>query len=122
MRQFARSRDFILLHYCLTARRRDSALWRAMASMALPGTLAFRLDAWREHGVLRLYDEEGFDGHSRLAIHAGMQHWRRRDASVLQELSYNEAENALRACRAAIAEPVTRLPAHGDYLKHVLGR
>jgi tryptophan halogenase len=121
VRQFARIRDFIVLHYCLTARR-DSALWRDMASMELPETLAFRLDAWREHGVLKLYDEEGFDAHSWLAIHAGMQHWPRRDDPVLQELSYNEAQNALRARRDAIAELVTQLPMHGDFLKRVLGR
>jgi tryptophan halogenase len=120
VRQFARIRDFIVLHYCLTERR-DSALWRDMASMELPETLAFRLQAWREHGALQLYDEEGFDEHSWLAIHAGMRHWPRRDDPVWQELSYNEARTALRARHQAIAELVARLPAHGDYLKRVLG-
>jgi len=121
VRQFARIRDFLVLHYCLTARR-DSALWRDMANMELPDTLAFRLDAWREHGALQLYDEEGFDAHSWLAIHAGMQHWPRREDPVLQELSYNDAQNALRARRAAIAELVARLPVHGDFLKHFVRR
>ena len=121
VRQFARIRDFIVLHYCLTARR-DSALWRDMANMDLPETLAFRLQAWREHGILQLYDEEGFDQHSWLAIYAGMQHWPRCNDPVWQELSYNDAQNALRARRQAIAELVARLPAHHDYLKRMLAR
>jgi hypothetical protein len=43
-RQFARIRDFIILHYCLTAS------CGAMATMGLPDTLAFKLHAWRRGG------------------------------------------------------------------------
>jgi tryptophan halogenase len=56
VRQFERIRDFILLHYCLTARR-DTPFWRAMAALELPETLAFKLHAWRQAGVLHQYDE-----------------------------------------------------------------
>ncbi|GAB3454012.1 tryptophan 7-halogenase [Massilia terrae] len=121
VRQFARIRDFIILHYCLTARR-DSALWRDMAGMALPETLAFRLHAWRESGVLLEYDEEGFDATSWLAIHAGMDHWPGRADPVLQELSREQAQQALAQRREAIARLVAQLPAHADYLGQVLAR
>jgi tryptophan halogenase len=121
VRQFARIRDFIILHYCLTARR-DSALWRDMASMALPDTLAFRLDAWRASGVLLEYDEEGFDATSWLAIHAGMGHWPGRTDPVLQELSHEQARQALAQRREAIARMVAQLPTHADYLGQVLAR
>jgi hypothetical protein len=119
LRQFARIRDFIILHYCLTARR-DSALWRDMATMALPDTLAFKLHAWRQACTLHQYDEEGFDETSWLAIHAGMQHWPEREDPVWQELSRDEALQALRSRRNAIADVVARLPAHHDYLNHLL--
>jgi 2-polyprenyl-6-methoxyphenol hydroxylase-like FAD-dependent oxidoreductase len=119
VRQFARIRDFIVLHYCLTARR-DSALWRDMATMALPDTLAFKLHAWRQACTLHQYDEEGFDEQSWLAIHAGMQHWPERADPVWQELSRDEALQSLHRRRDAIADAVARLPAHHDYLNHVL--
>jgi len=119
VRQFARIRDFIILHYCLTARR-DSDLWRDMANMALPDTLAFRLQAWRESGVLLEYDEEGFDATSWLAIHAGMGHWPRRADPVLEELSHAQAQQALQQRHDAIAGLVARLPVHADYLTRVL--
>jgi len=118
VREFCRIRDFILLHYCLTARR-DSALWRDMASLELPPTLAFKIEAWRRLGVLHLQQDEGFDETSWLAIHAGMGHWPERADPVLEELSRDEALKALQWRRAAIAQAVARLPAHADFLERI---
>lgn len=115
VRQFARIRDFIILHYCLTARH-DSALWRDMASMELPPTLDFKLHAWRESGVLHMYDEEGFDATSWLAIHAGMGHWPGRADPILEEVSRADAAAVLAQRRNAIAEMVSRVPTHAAWL------
>jgi hypothetical protein len=116
VRQFARVRDFIILHYCLTARR-DSALWRDMAAMELPDTLAFKIRAWREFGALYQYDEEGFDANSWLAIHAGMGHWPRNADPTLRELAPGMALHALRARRSGIAAAVAAMPTHDAYLR-----
>jgi hypothetical protein len=122
VRLFARIRDFIILHYCLTARR-DSALWRDMATMELPETLAFKLHAWRQTGMLHMYDEEGFDATSWLAIHAGMGNWPEHADPILQEMPRDEALQALRRRRDAIAAAVAaELPAHGASLSRVLER
>jgi len=120
LREFRRIRDFIVLHYCLTARR-DSALWRDMAAMELPGTLAFKIEAWRRFGVLHQQQDEGFDETSWLAIHAGMQHWPERADPVLQESPHDEALQALSRRRDAIAAVVAKLPTHSAYLGTVLG-
>jgi tryptophan halogenase len=119
-RRFARIRDFIILHYCLT-RRRHSELWRHVSSMALPETLAFRLELWRRYGVLHEYDEEGFDATSWLAIHAGMDHWPERDDPVFAEIPRERALSALKGRRDAIAASVQRMPLHHQLLKRVLG-
>ena len=121
VRQFCRIRDFIILHYCLTERR-DSSLWRDMASMELPATLAFKLHAWRQSGTLHQYDEEGFDATSWLAIHAGMQHWPEREDPVLDEVPREEALMALRRRREAIAAAVAPLPPHDVFLSKAIGR
>jgi tryptophan halogenase len=110
-RRFARIRDFIILHYHLT-RRRDSELWRYVASMELPETLAFKLDLWRRYGVLHEYDEEAFDATSWLAIHAGMDHWPERDDPVFAEISRERAASALRGRQNGIAAMVERMPLH----------
>jgi hypothetical protein len=119
IRRFSRIRDFIILHYCLT-RRRDSELWRHVAAMALPETLAFKLDVWRRNGVLHVYDEEGFDATSWLAIHAGMDHWPERDDPVFAEIPRGRAVRALHGRRDGIAASVERMPAHHRALQQVL--
>jgi glycine/D-amino acid oxidase-like deaminating enzyme len=120
-RQFTRVRDFIILHYCLSARR-DSALWRAMATMELPATLAFKIHAWRQSGTLHQYDEEGFDETSWLAIHAGMGHWPERADPSLGDVERAVALQGLRWRRERIAEAVAAMPTHGAYLRGMLGR
>jgi len=119
-RRFARIRDFIILHYCLT-RRRDSELWRHVSSMELPDTLAFKLDLWRRFGVLHEYDEEGFDATSWLAVHAGMENWPERADPVLVEIPAERALRALQGRRDAIATAVQRMPPHHMTLQKMLG-
>lgn len=120
-RQFERIRDFIILHYCLTARR-DSRLWQEMANMELPETLAFKIHAWRQAGALHQYDEEGFDATSWLAIHAGMGHWPERVDPSLRDMPHEDALRALRLRRDSIAASVAAMPSHQDYLHSVLAR
>jgi tryptophan halogenase len=119
VRRFARIRDFIILHYCLT-RRRDSELWRHVATMELPETLAFRMELWRRYGVLHEYDEEGFDATSWLAIYAGMEHWPEHDDPVFAEIPTARALQALKSRRDGIAAMVERMPPHHWTLKQVL--
>ncbi|MDR7267823.1 tryptophan halogenase [Pelomonas saccharophila] len=119
-RRFARIRDFIILHYCLT-RRRDSELWRHVSSMELPETLAFRMELWRRYGVLHEYDEEGFDATSWLAIHAGMEHWPQRNDPVFAEIPPERAMQALDQRRKAIAASVEHMPQHHRTLLKMLG-
>ncbi|WP_426171590.1 tryptophan halogenase family protein [Pseudoduganella sp. R-34] len=121
VRQFERVRDFIILHYCLTGRR-DSQLWRDMANMELPETLAFKVHAWRQAGVLHQYDEEGFDATSWLAIHAGMDHWPQRADPSLGDMPLEDAQRALRLRRDSIAAAVAAMPSHEEYLASVLAR
>jgi tryptophan halogenase len=121
VRQFERVRDFIILHYRLTARR-DSALWREMAAMELPDTLAFKIHAWRQTGALHQYGDEGFDATSWLAIHAGMGHWPEHADPALREVAPEAALLGLRQRRADIAAAVAAMPTHDDYLRAVLAR
>nr|WP_315392360.1 tryptophan halogenase family protein [uncultured Duganella sp.] len=120
VRQFERVRDFIILHYRLTARR-DGSLWRAMTEMALPETLAFKIRAWRQAGVLHQYGEEGFDQTSWLAIHAGMGHWPEHADPALKEVPKQAALHGLRQRRDSIAAAVAAMPSHEDFLRGVLG-
>jgi tryptophan halogenase len=120
-RQFERIRDFILMHYCLTARR-DTPFWQSMAAADLPETLAYKLHAWRQAGVLHQYDEEGFDGHSWLAIHAGMQNWPERADPTLKLIPEAQSLEWVRERATQLAAAVAPVPTHRAYLDKVLGR
>ena len=117
---FARIRDFIILHYCLTERR-DSAMWRDMASMELPDTLDFKLHAWRQTGALSQYKEEGFEAASWLAIYAGMGCWPERINPVLNEVPRAEALQALHQRRDHYAAVVAAMPTHDALLRRLHG-
>lgn len=118
--QYRRIRDFIVLHYCLSERR-DSELWRTMTSMPLPDSLAYKIRAWRESGLLPVFDHEGFDANSWLSIHAGMGHWPAQPNPWQDEVPPAFALGYLRSRRAGIAEAVQRAPLHDEFLRHVTG-
>jgi tryptophan halogenase len=119
-KMFARIRDFIILHYCLTGRR-DSQFWRDMATKELPDTLAFKMHAWRQTGALNLYSTaEGFESSSWLAIYAGMGHWPEHLDPVLNEVPLEEARQALRQRREQIAAMAAGMPTHDAYLRSVV--
>jgi tryptophan halogenase len=119
-KMFARIRDFIILHYCLTGRR-DSQFWRDMATKELPDTLAFKMHAWRQTGALNLFSTaEGFESSSWLAIYAGMGDWPEHLDPVLNEVPLEEARQALRQRREQIAAMAAGMPTHDAYLRSVV--
>lgn len=121
VRQYRRIRDFIILHYCLTERR-DSELWRYMAALELPESLAYKIHTWRETGVLVGYDDEGFDRTSWLAIFAGMGHWPKRASPWMQEVPEAMALQYLRQRREALASITAGMPDHDTFLRHAVAR
>ncbi len=63
-------RDFLILHYKLSARR-DSEFWRYCAAMQVPDSLQHKMDLYRERGHLAQYDQESFKASSWLAMYNG---------------------------------------------------
>src|SRR3546814_1310686 len=54
-----RIRDFIILHYHAN-QRTDSPFWTRCREMAIPGTLARKIELFRSHGQLFREDDELF--------------------------------------------------------------
>ena len=112
--EFERIRDFIILHYRLTTRD-DSELWRYCANMAIPDTLAVRIENFRRYGRLVTRDMDLFGPASWLAVHIG-QYNRPVSPDPLLAFRTTEAVPWLAKVRAAMAAAAAGLPTHGAYI------
>jgi tryptophan halogenase len=68
--EYERIRDFIMLHYKATARD-DTPFWRACRDMAVPDTLAAKIELWRGNGHIVREHEELFTEVGWLQVLAG---------------------------------------------------
>lgn len=68
--EYERVRDFLIVHYHCTERD-DSPFWRHCRTMTPPDSLAYKLDLFRERGVVVQYREGTFLEPSWLAVYLG---------------------------------------------------
>jgi tryptophan halogenase len=112
--EFERIRDFIILHYKLTERD-DSELWRYVAAMSIPDTLAWKIDHFRSYGRLLARDSDLFGPQSWLAVHIGQLNFPLRTDPILNFRETNGSE-WLGKLRAAMAYEAGRLPTHQQFI------
>lgn len=113
--EFECIRDFIILHYRLTTRD-DSELWRYCANMAIPDTLAVRIENFRRHGRLITRDLDLFGPASWLAVHTG-QFNRPASPDPLFVYRTTQAIPWLAKVRAAMTAAAAGLPTHEAYIE-----
>ncbi|MDR6852051.1 tryptophan halogenase [Sphingomonas sp. BE123] len=68
--EYDRVRDFLILHYHATTRD-DSEFWNHVRTMALPDSLAGKLELWRDAGRIETYGEGLFLEPSWVAVYLG---------------------------------------------------
>ena len=109
-----RIRDFLILHYKLTARD-DSELWRYCSAMSIPDTLAFKIEHFRRYGRLIAREMDLFGSASWTAVHIGQFNIPER---VDPLLGYRDADGIawLHKLRAAMAAEAQRLPTHQQFI------
>ena len=112
-----RIRDFIILHYKLT-QRRDSDLWRYVADMPIPDTLAMKIDHFQRHGRLIAREMDLFAPDSWLAVHIGQNNI---PAGLDPVLDYRgiDAREWLGKLRGAMAHEASRMPTHRQYIDQI---
>jgi tryptophan halogenase len=114
--EFERVRDFIVLHYC-TTQRTDTPLWQHCQRMAIPDTLAERLEMYRRTG--RIYNKryDLFTELSWFAVLDGMG-VRPRDYDPLVDCyDFGQVERVMQGVRQKIAAEVAQAPSHDSFFR-----
>ena len=112
--EFERIRDFLILHYRLTARD-DSEMWRYCADMDIPETLQHKIEHFRRFGRLIPSDMDLFGNASWLAVHIGQFNWPERQDPLL---AYRNSDGSpwLKKLRTAMSAAAGKAPTHADYV------
>jgi tryptophan halogenase len=114
-REFESVRDFLILHYQAT--ERDSPFWQGCRDMAVPETLAAKIDMFRGTGRLIERDKDLFQEASWLAVMLGQGIDPERYDTLADVIAPNEARMVLKAMRKVIADTAAGMPGHGRFIE-----
>jgi tryptophan halogenase len=113
--EMEKTRDFIVLHYHATERD-DSPFWRHCREMAIPDTLAHRIELFKESAYAFQGDGELFRVDSWTQVMLGQRITPRSYHHAARILSEQDLTRFLADYRASITQTVARLPVHQDFV------
>jgi tryptophan halogenase len=117
--EFERVRDFIVLHYHATERT-DAPLWNQVRTMSIPDSLAYKMELFRERGVVFNYKLGLFYEPSWVAVYLGQRVLPKRFDPRLDDVPLEQLRHGAAQLRAAIRAGAESLPTQADYLaRHV---
>ena len=113
-------RDFIVLHYKLTARD-DSGFWNYCREMEIPDSLGERIELFREHALAYQSADELFRVDSWVQVMLGQGLQPRSWHKFGQLMTEQQRRQALTDLKGNIAKAVAGMPAHQAFLDQYCG-
>jgi tryptophan 7-halogenase len=118
--EYERVRDFLILHYHATTRT-DTPFWNYVRTMSIPESLAYKMNLFKQRGLVVNYKEGMFLDASWLAVYYGQNivpsHYDPRANNVGLEVAGGQVSAYKQACVSAAA----RLPTHSQFLADLIG-
>ena len=108
--EYARIRDFLILHYCRS--RRPEPLWEHCRNMAIPDELRHKIAVWEACGRVPMLSEESYQEPSWVSILIGNGVLPRRYDPIVDQLPIEKLRGGMNHRRMAIAQVADRLPPH----------
>lgn len=108
-------RDFIILHYHAT-KRDDSEFWRYCRNMAIPDTLAERIELFREHAHAYQDSHDLFRVDSWVQVLLGQGVDPRSYHHIARLMPEARLREALSQLGQNVGRAVSTMPTHGDFL------
>lgn len=113
--EYERIRDFLILHYKATARE-DGELWRYTANMAIPDSLQYKIDHFRDYGLLVADERELFANPSWIAVYLGQGITPQRAPALATMRDFVPVADRLREIARAMNEAVAAMPSHAAFI------
>jgi tryptophan halogenase len=109
------ARDFIILHYKAT-RRDDSDFWNYCRTMAVPESLARKIELWRGKGRVFREGRELFGTASWVAVMLGQGIVPEEHEPAADALDPETTAEALDKMRLSYARMAEHMPTHGEFI------
>lgn len=101
-------RDFIILHY-VTSQRSDTDFWRSCRSLAIPDSVAARLELFKERGELGIFEHGLFNDANWQVLLTGMKIVPRSYHPFLDLSDFREIQQVMKRDREQIEAAVEAL-------------
>ena len=112
--EYDRIRDFLILHYA--ANHRAEPFWRQCAAVALPDTLAAKLDLFRSAGVITREHEELFTEVGWLQVLIGQEVVPTGHHPLADAIDANDLRGFMETVAALYAREAGRYAGHADFI------
>ncbi|NKJ42085.1 tryptophan halogenase family protein [Novosphingobium sp. SG720] len=116
--EYARIRDFLILHY-LGNRRLGEPFWDRLRDAEVPEMLAHKLRLFRARGRLVRYEWESFLDPSWLSMYAGFDWLPATHDPMADHFTDEEIAQALRRMRETVASAAASARPHRDFIAHI---
>ena len=114
--EYERIRDFLVLHYNATERT-DTPFWDHCRTMAVPDSLAQKMDLFRERGVVAKYRDGLFLEPSWLAVYLGQRIEPERYDPLSDRIGADALAAPMDDLRRAIDQATDTMPAHDAFVR-----
>lgn len=113
--EIERIRDFLILHYCATARR-DSELWKYCAAMSIPDELRAKIEMFRESGRFFRDADEMFGLTSWVQVMVGQGVVPSGYHPLVDSVADAELAQLGESVRQVVASCVAAMPSHEQFI------
>src|SRR4051812_38797159 len=114
--EYDRVRDFLILHYHATERD-DAPIWNYCRNMAIPDSLAHKMELFRARGAVVTYKDGLFLEPSWLAVYFGQRVMPRGYDPRLDAVPDDDVTQQLAQIHDKVAAATARMPDHEEFLR-----
>jgi len=114
--EYERIRDFLILHYHAT-QRDDSSFWNHCRTMPIPDSLDYRMQLFRERGLVPHYREGMFLDASWLAVYFGQNIIPDSHDPRAAQIPQEQLASILSSVGSKYQSAVNGMPIHEDFLR-----